>query len=106
MTATDRRHDIAAKLDAIEAELKAIGFWTDDPPQSSGPLDEAGFEVWLQTVFLPNARHAVATDDFPKKSQVGVMALRQYDYHSQVPEAFGLLQLLNEFDDLVNGVRR
>lgn len=102
MTSAGGHDEIAAKLDAIEAEMKAIGFWADDPPQSTGPLDGAGFEVWLQTVFLPNARDAVRTGSFPEKSQVGVLALRQYDYHSQVPKAFGLLRLLNEFDDLIN----
>lgn len=104
------RAAIAQQLDAIEAEMKAIGFWTDDAPDlrdevASGKitsyLDAPGFELWLQTIFLPNAREAVKTDQFPATSQVGLMAMRQYDYHSFVPEAQNLLGLLYEFDRLV-----
>lgn len=104
------RAAIAQQLDAIEAEMKAIGFWTDDAPDlrdqvASGKitsyLDAPGFELWLQTIFLPNAREAVETDRFPATSQVGLMAMRQYDYHSFVPEAQTLLELLYEFDRLV-----
>ena len=104
------RAAIAQQLDAIEAEMKAIGFWTDDAPDlrdevASGKitsyLDAPGFELWLQTIFLPNAREAVKTNQFPATSQVGLMAMRQYDYHSFVQEAQNLLGLLYEFDRLV-----
>jgi len=64
-------------------------------------LDAPSFELWLQCVFLPRAREAVAQDALPRQSRVGLMALRQYDYHQQVPEAAELLRLLNEFDALV-----
>jgi uncharacterized protein YqcC (DUF446 family) len=98
------------KLDEVEAEMKRIGFWQEQPPDLraryvSGELrsylDAPSFELWLQTVFLPNAREAVQANRLPKGSQVGVMAMRQYDYHSSVPEAHALVRLLNEFDDLV-----
>nr|WP_261361997.1 hypothetical protein [Humisphaera borealis] len=39
----------------------------------------------------------------PIHSQVGLMAMRQYDYHSHVPEAQGLLKLLQDFDELIEG---
>ena len=81
--------------------MKAIGFWQEPPPHSTGFLDETGFEAYLQSAFLPAARKRIAADDLPEKSQVGLMALRQYDYHSSVPEAFPLMRLLHEFDDLV-----
>jgi|SRR3990172_2989960 len=109
MTQYDR---IVAKLDEIEAELKRIGYWTDRPPpllerydqgELRSYLDSPSFEIWLQCVFLPRARHAVATRCLPRGSQVGLMALRQYDYHSFVPEAQNLLSLLHEFDALVEG---
>ncbi len=101
---------VARKLDAIEAEMKSIGYWNPAPPDLMGEiargkiqsfLDAPSFELWLQCVFLPRAREAVATETFPTTSQVGLMALRQYDYHSVVPEAQNLLRLLNEFDDLI-----
>jgi hypothetical protein len=34
-------------------------------------------------------------------SQVGLMAMRQYDYHSIVREALPLVNLLHDFDRLV-----
>jgi uncharacterized protein YqcC (DUF446 family) len=95
-------------LDAIEAEMRNIGFWAENPPDLSGDapitfVDAPSFEHWLQTVFLPNARAAVAADALPTDSQVGLMAMRQYDYHTHVPAAQTLLRLLCEFDALVRG---
>jgi uncharacterized protein YqcC (DUF446 family) len=101
---------LSEKLDQVEAEMKRIGYWQENPPDlraryASGELrsylDAPSFELWLQTIFLPNAREAVRTDTLPKGSQVGLMAQREYDYHSSVPEAEDLVRLLNEFDDLV-----
>ena len=90
--------------------MKRIGCWHADPPdlrtqaargQLHSCLDAPSFELWLQTLFLPNARYAVLADTLPPDSQVGLMALRQYDYHALVPEAHGLMNLLYEFDILV-----
>jgi len=95
---------ILAKLDEVEREMKAIGFWDDGPaPEESGNFVEMEFAPWLQWVFLPNARKAAEEDGLPEKSDVGVIALRQYDYHSHVPEAEQLLRLLFAFDKLLNG---
>lgn len=98
------------KLDQVEAELRRLGYWQEHPPDLQARvargelrsyLDAPSFESWLQTIFLPNAREAVATDSLPGDSQVGLMALRQYDYHASVPEAHHLVQLLSEFDEMV-----
>jgi uncharacterized protein YqcC (DUF446 family) len=96
---------ILAKLDEVEAEMKSIGFWADNPKENvdgkiKNYLDASSFELWLQTVFLPNARVACKTGNFPNQSQVGLMALRQYDYHSSVPKAHRLMNLLSQFDKL------
>jgi uncharacterized protein YqcC (DUF446 family) len=101
---------LSQKLDQIEAEMKGIGFWQENPPDLrprylSGELrtymDAPSFELWLQTVFLANARQAVETNTLPADSQVGMMAMRHYDYHTSVPKAHALMRLLFEFDDLV-----
>lgn len=101
-----------AKLDAVEAEMRRIGFWAKDPPDlladyQAGKrrtyLDAPSFELWLQCVFLPNARSAAREDALPAKSDVGLMAMRQYDYQTRVPEAADLLRLLSEFDDILEG---
>jgi uncharacterized protein YqcC (DUF446 family) len=103
------------KLDEIEAEMKKLGFWQANPPDlqaafASGKmrnyLDAPSFELWLQCIFLPNARRAVRTATLPKDSQVGVMATRQNDYHSVVPEAGHLVSLLHEFDGMVKNAPR
>jgi uncharacterized protein YqcC (DUF446 family) len=101
---------VLAKLDEIEAEMKRIGFWSDNPPDLLAEveagrlrtyLDAPTFELWLQCVFLPNARKRAEADDLPDDSQVSLMAMRQYDYHSLVPEAQPLLESLREFDRII-----
>lgn len=96
---------VRAKLDQIELEMKRIGYWADAPPsfQVSNYLDAPSFELWLQCIFIPRAREAAAADRFPSQSQVGLMAMRQYDYHSHVPEAQDLLRLLHGFDRIIEG---
>ena len=105
------RSAMAATLDEIETEMRRIGYWHSDPPDllarcASGEirsyLDAPSFELWLQCVFLPNARQMLRDDRLPPSSSVGVMAMRQYDYHSYVEEAQTLLQLLNRFDAELN----
>jgi uncharacterized protein YqcC (DUF446 family) len=72
-----------SKLDEIEAEMKKVGFWSENPPDLQAQysigrmrsyLDAPSFELWLQCIFLPNARRAVQTKSLPKDSEVGVMA--------------------------------
>ena len=105
------RAQMGATLETIEVELKRIGFWQDNPPDllalcDSGEiksyLDAPSFELWLQCVFLPRARLMLQNDQLPPSSSVGVIAMRQYDYHSYVEEAQPLLRLLNAFDAQVN----
>ncbi len=90
--------------------MRRLKWWDPNPPDLLAQIDDGriqsyldapSFELWLQCVFLPRAREAVAAHSLPGQSQVGLMAMRQYDYHQQVPEARGLLGLLNEFDALI-----
>src|SRR6476619_685121 len=86
---------LSEKLNAVEAEMRRLGWWSGEPPdllaevaagRLKSYLDAPSFELWLQCVFLPNARSRVAEADLPASSSVGEMARRQYDYHSSVPE--------------------
>lgn len=89
---------LLAKLGEVEAEMKAIGYWSStELPE----LEQNTFEHWLQFKFLPTARQRIEHYDFPGDTNVGVMAMRQYDYHAYVPEAQHLYLLLTEFDKLV-----
>jgi len=94
---------VLAKLDEIESEMKRIHFWSSDPPkvEVSHYSEAPTFELWLQCVFLPKARAAAGKSEYPSKSQVGLMALREYNYHTHVEQAQTLLRLLNEFDRLI-----
>lgn len=108
--APSRAERALAQLDLVEAEMRRIGFWSDDPPDlladyAAGArqsfLDAPTFELWLQTVFLPNARTAARAGTLPASSQVCTMAVRQYDYHSHIPVAQALLSLLCDFDAII-----
>jgi uncharacterized protein YqcC (DUF446 family) len=101
-----------AQLDAIERELKRIGCWAKDPPDLQAEvaagkirsfLEAPSFELWLQCIFLPNARAAARSGALPSRSQVGLMAMRQYDYHSHDEAAQPLVKLLHDFDAIVEG---
>ncbi len=94
----------------IENEMKRIDYWVDNPPDleaevASGTirsfLDAPSFELWLQCIFIPNVKRAVKNDNLPKESQVGFMAMKQYNFHTVVEEAQPLLLLLHEFDSLI-----
>ena len=41
--------------------------------------------------------------EHPERSQVGLMAMRQYNYHSFIENAQPLLGLLNQFDKIIEG---
>lgn len=106
---------LGAKLDEIETELRQVGYWSSEEidPFEGLPKDQvpsvmtaSSFEAWLQFIFLPNARAAIKNRDLPRDSQVGLMALRQWDYHSHVPEAQILVRLLSEFDRLIKSLPR
>ncbi|WP_147171794.1 YqcC family protein [Pseudomonas sp. SJZ079] len=102
-TRSEKSQRVTTKLDEVESEMKRIGFWSPSPPEFkvNNYLEAPSFELWLQCVFIPNARKAAKEESYPKDSQVGQMAMRQYDYHSVVEEAQALLQLLNEFDSII-----
>ena len=101
LTTKDKK--VLFALDGIEAEMKKIGFWDENPPtfEVGHYLDAPSFELWLQCIFLPNARRAANTGEYPNGSQVGLMAMREYDYHSCVEAALNLVSLLHEFDELI-----
>jgi len=105
---------VLEQLVRIETEMRRIGFWQDEPPDllrevELGTIrsasDAPSFELWLQCIFLPNARQAAETDSLPSSSQVGLMALNEYVTHSVVEKAHPLYELLEEFDFVVTGTR-
>ena len=96
-----------ALANAIEAELKAIGRWSDTPPSPEQIAKMGAFgmnglfsEQWLQFVLVPRVRAiAVIGGEFPSKSSVGVWAVRNFDGDR---DAGHLTSLLCKLDALID----
>ena len=104
MDSTRLQKDVARYLEQIEAEMRQIGMWQGEalrPEQmeftEAFAMDTMAFSQWLQFIFLPRVREAVAANHFPGSSSVGAQAVREFD---GVTEASGLITLLSEFDGL------
>ena len=104
MQPTRLQHDVARYADEIEAEMRKIGFWQNAalrPEQmaftQAFAMDTMTFAQWLQFIFLPRVREAVASKRFPGSSSVGAQAVREFDGDH---EAGRLVTLLAEFDAL------
>jgi uncharacterized protein YqcC (DUF446 family) len=98
---------IETKLDEIETEMHAIGIWQASPLRpdqlefsAAFGLDKMAFSQWLQFIFIPRVRDAIATNQFPPSSHVGTQAVREFDAE---PRAAHLATLLTEFDALFRG---
>jgi|SRR5579859_1951182 len=104
MQPTRLQQDAARYADAIEAEMRKIGFWQSAalrPEQlaftQAFAMDTMTFAQWLQFIFLTRVREAVASNRFPGSSSVGAQAVREFDGD---PQAGRLVTLLAEFDAL------
>lgn len=93
-------------LDAIEVELRRLGYLVGNPAptrrvSSAFGYGQIGFEQWLGQIFLPNAREAIAANNLPKSSQVAAAAARNLDGGD---DADVLLELLSSFDARINRI--
>lgn len=103
--ATPLQEKATQYADRIEAEMRRIGMWQETPlrPEQLNfkqafAMDTMAFSQWLQFIFLPRVREAIAANQFPSSSSVGAQAVREFDGYS---EPDGLISLLSEFDALV-----
>jgi uncharacterized protein YqcC (DUF446 family) len=95
--------ELTRKLDAIEAELRSLGYLKGEVGEpervdSAFGMNEMSFEGWLARVFVPAARQRIAEKDLPDESQVGTAAIKNLD---GCDEAAELVSLLCEFDQAV-----
>jgi len=104
MPVPDLTEKASAFVAAIEAELHRIGYWQDQPlrPEQmefhkAFAMDTMSYSQWLQFIFIPRVREAIASGDFPSGSEVGAQAVREFDGDYK---ASGLVSLLSEFDAL------
>ncbi len=98
---------VATQLDRIEEEMRTSGLWQDEPLKQEQfrfseafAMDTMAFQQWLQFVFMPRVRDAIAGDNFPASSNVGAQAVREFD---TVAAASQLVSLLSDFDALFEG---
>ena len=98
--------EVGRKIDAIEAEIKRIGWWREEPlPEEAYnftrafAMDTMPFVHWLQFIFIPRVCDIVASQgSFPRVSQVGGQAVREFDGEY---EADDLVRLLSDFDHYI-----
>ena len=97
---------LRAKVDQVEVEMRRIGYWSHI---SAPALDQTAvfsgvsFENWLQFEYLLKLREAISCNVFTAVPpyRIGLSALRQYDYHSSIPEAHHLMKLCFELENLL-----
>ena len=108
MTATDRRAMLARETDALEAELRRLGWWQATPIEpermdfrAAFAMDTMAFSQWLQFVFVPAAREiAAGRRDLPPRSMLAAHAVREYD---GVDAADALCAILGRIDAATHG---
>ena len=104
MERTQLQQQAGRCIDLIEQEMQRIGLWQAGPLRpgqmnfkQAFAMDTMTFAQWLQFVFVPRVREAVAANSFPSASNVGAQAVREFDGD---PNADHLVELLSEFDAL------
>ena len=102
-----KRRRLAKLADEIEAEMRRLRWWQDDPPSEETVLAggafgqrTVAFTQWLQVVFVKRLRQAAAGEfRIPSSSSVSTMAVREFDGYPE--DLSRLMDLLHEVDKLV-----
>ena len=101
---THLQQEASRYADQTESEMRSIGFWQTAslrPEQmhfkQAFAMDTMTFVQWLQFIFIPRVREAIASNEFPTSSSVGAQAVREFDGDA---DADRLVTLLSEFDSL------
>jgi uncharacterized protein YqcC (DUF446 family) len=106
----DKPERLRALADDIEAEMRSLGIWLDDPPSEETVLSggafgmgTVAFDNWVQVVFVTRLRQAAdGVFPIPSSSSVGTQALREWD-GAGPPDRDRLLGLILDVDDLIEG---
>ena len=97
--------DVTDGIDRVEAELKRIGYWRNEPlpPEmyqftQAFAMDTMPFSYWLQFILIPRVCGIVEVGgEFPPASMVAAQAVREFDGAIEADE---LISALSEFDSL------
>ena len=97
---------VQSKIEAVEAEMKRIGIWQDQPLaeaqyefRAAFAGDTMAFEQWLQFVFIPRVKSIVVSGgEFPARSEVSAQAFREWVAWGGREDVEPLIDRLREFD--------
>lgn len=97
---------LADLLTDLEAELKTLGYWANEPPpkeqlQSSMPFcfDRLPFEHWLQFVLIPKSQELIKQrSNLPAKADIYPAAEEVFNRRDENTKE--LLNLIHAFDEL------
>ncbi|MBV1920089.1 MAG: YqcC family protein [Pseudomonadales bacterium] len=98
------RQQLFLLLDCVEAEMKAVGFWSDNIPspeafKSELPFfyDTMRFEEWVQWVYVARFREVIEANQLPLQgSDVSPMAEECFKGYGQ--HCGGVIAALRAFD--------
>ena len=101
-------HQMADLLLEIEAEMRRIDLWEDQPPapqalQSLIPFchDTLRFEQWLQWVFLAKMKRVLeGNEECPSSSDIAPLA--EHRFEQLMPPTTPLLGMIERFDGHIN----
>ena len=95
---------VRARLDAVIAEMKRLGIWELERPDSApSPME---LEAWLRWTFVPKIEALLLSGGpWPEESSVAVIAMRAADANPPpTPERVAsLMASLDAFDALFEG---
>lgn len=111
MTDEERRARLGVLADEIEAEMRGLGVWFENPPTEERVLEggafgmgTVAFEQWLQVVLLARLRQVAAGEmPVPTSSSVAVQAAREWDTAGY--DTSRLQDLVTEVDAVAEGRR-
>jgi uncharacterized protein YqcC (DUF446 family) len=99
---------VQSSIEAVEAEMRRIGAWQDQPLadaqydfHAAFASDTMAFEQWLQFVFIPRVRSIIVDGgEFPSRSEVSAQAFREWVAWGNRQDVESLIERLREFDAL------
>lgn len=109
MTLDGTRSEIAAQLIDLEAGLRQLDLWSDEPPtaealESEQPfaMDSLEFEEWLQFIFLPTIYQVLDSGSaLPERCAIAPMAEETIGKKPLMTET--LIITLRDLDRLITG---
>ena len=103
------RTEVAEVLIDIEAQLRQLGLWDKIPPSTEALASDQPFCVdtltlpqWLQFVFLPTI-YGMLEEDAPLPDRCGIAPMAEEYFRGSGLSCEGLVELLENIDELLSG---